>query len=70
MPAPRAVAQHVPGGVKRQDPLIIATGVRMVELDQGPIGGLDLGHRRQRRHPQNGVMINPSRLGSKAAALA
>ena len=51
------IAQHLPGGVEGQHRRGVATGVRVVLLDQGPIGGLDRCSRGRGADPQHGIGV-------------
>ena len=51
--APLGVAEHFPRCIELQDPMLIATGIRVVLLHQGAIGGLDLRRRGGGSYAQN-----------------
>jgi hypothetical protein len=59
--APLGVAQHLPGGIQRQDRVLIPTRIRVVLLHQGAVGSLDLLSAGGPGHAEHLVVITTGR---------
>jgi hypothetical protein len=55
--APLAVAEYFPSRIELQDPMLIATGIGVVLLHQGPVSSFQLGRSCRAGHPQHLIGI-------------
>ena len=61
------IAEHLPGGIEGQDRVLVAAGVGMVLLHQGPVRRLDFNSTCRRQDPKHHVGISGNRRSGQRA---